>query len=1598
MNSNRGSRRTRAPRLLDCLALALLLLAAACAGGGDDAQGGIGDGTRDATGEVIWRPPFPDAGAEVKPGGPDVREDVPDAVRRDLPAPPDVRPDTPVDPCGPDSPLFGPCRSNGDCEDGYCVWDPAAAAFVCTIFCVENCPCGWQCRAVAGTWPEVTSVCLPPIDRLCEPCATDADCINPSDLCLPIGNDPAQPSFCAKGCALSDDHCPGGYTCTDVTDGAGAPLGRQCLPDSGSCVCTAELLGTTRPCQRTNEFGTCRGDQECLGADGWGPCSAWEPAPESCNGVDDDCDGAQDEDFTYVDGARGVQRIGAACGLGVCAGGVVVCADAQRATCSSLQQQRAETCNELDDDCDGLTDEDVTTTFWQDQDGDGQGWAGLTWVGCQAPAGWVPNADDCDDYDRSTGLGFPELCDNRDNDCDGLTDDDIFWASPTGEQLPLRAPCGTGLCRGGIVICAGEAGAACSTSGYALPETCDGRDEDCDGVVDNTCDDDRDGYCDRNVMVAGLPAVCPLGPGDCADDDPDVHPGAPERCDGVDQDCDGQTDEDATDCPGRRCEGAGDDYFETGVAACQAGACVSPTPRGCRLYTCSGGGADGDRCAESCTDDRFCVASAHCDLKTGSCRGDVANGGPCDAPNECVSGHCQNGFCCAGGDCCGVAAHCPAAYRRPAVCDDPSTCQGRRGDALCAQSVCAPGPDADDDSACGPDLQAVDCTPFAPLFCTGEADQFPPACSDICAVDEDCVAGFHCDERCLPDRPDGGPCDEDSDCESGHCQNGFCCADGDCCQLAEDCPPQYGGAPFCESPGTCQGYRADAVCGEDNVCAMSDRIADDSGCTAQTEAIGCGWYASVFCNGTFDQRPPECPTACTADAECDPGAHCDGTCQPDVVSGGRCDEPSDCVSGYCNNGFCCGGGVCCGTLADCPPQFHDTPVCDDPATCQGSRIDATCIANVCGRSERLADDSGCGPTVLQSDCGLYADRYCTGAASQSVAPCPNLCGSDAGCDPGAHCDNVCVPDLPDGEGCDENSDCQSGHCRNGFCCGAGDCCAAASDCPAAYRAPAACDDPSTCQGHRTDARCQSNTCTTADVPDDSACTAGTLSDDCGRYRPVYCTGAVNQIDPGCPTSCVSDAECDPGAHCDGACVDDAGNGLPCDEPSDCVSGHCQNGYCCASGDCCATAQSCPAAYSAPSVCDSAATCQGHRISSTCLDNRCGSQSVDDDSGCAGLVSDTCGVYPTVYCTNAAAQSDPPCATTCGSDADCDANAHCDGGRCYLDLGPGETCDEPSDCQSSYCVDGVCCNSACTGTCRRCDLTGSRGTCSTTPWGQDPDSECGAIGCSSYYWGWSGETCYRRADVSAAAAACDGTGVCQTAAAVCGSQGQGTAQLTCPAPCKAPTGGTCTGTTAGTCTNQNPGNISCGTGACFREVPRCVNGSLNTCTPGNPVSETCNNVDDDCNGTVDDNIVSARDGYENNNACTSPYDLGTVAEELSEASWTATLYPAGDVDWFRFYADEANHTCFPGTSQSYTVRIRLEPPSGADCVDYDVYLFDDGCGTQLGRGYNGSCTAESFTYTWSGTCAFDDSRYFRVQVVGFGGAWECRTYRLYIDMY
>lgn len=86
-----------------------------------------------------------------------------------------------------------------------------------------------------------------------------------------------------------------------------------------------------------------------------------------------------------------------------------------------------------------------------------------------------------------------------------------------------------------------------------------------------------------------------------------------------------------------------------------------------------------------------------------------------------------------------------------------------------------------------------------------------------------------------------------------------------------------------------------------------------------------------------------------------------------------------------------------------------------------------------------------------------------------------------------------------------------------------------------------------------------------------------------------------------------------------------------------------------------------------------------------------------------------------------------CRTSCGSDFDCATSAYCGGGLCHSKKVNGAACSANGECTSASCVDGVCCNTPCNGTCQACSAAkkggGSDGTCGAILLGTDPDSEC-----------------------------------------------------------------------------------------------------------------------------------------------------------------------------------------------------------------------------------------------------------------------------------
>lgn len=288
------------------------------------------------------------------------------------------------------------------------------------------------------------------------------------------------------------------------------------------------------------------------------------------------------------------------------------------------------------------------------------------------------------------------------------------------------------------------------------------------------------------------------------------------------------------------------------------------------------------------------------------------------------------------------------------------------------------------------------------------------------------------------------------------------------------------------------------------------------------------------------------------------------------------------------------------------------------------------------------------------------------------------------------------PKKPDGEGCASNLDCVSGHCLHDICCTGGDCCRTVSDCPTNMidGEMVACNEPSTCQGKRGEIRCVDFLCVAnGDIPDDSACTAEHMAQDCAPYKPVYCNGMAEQEAPACPTTCTNDTACIDGAHCEASsrtCVMDVEDGGECRADEDCGSGHCDNNICCAAGDCCNDTSMC-LLYNTPPMCANEATCTGTQKVAVCRDHQCSNQEMPSPTGCNMVQAERCGLYPDVMCRNGVRAQ---CATSCRTDSQCKDGAYCrqtaQGGVCERKLPDGSACTSTSQCQTT-CNHGFCCN-------------------------------------------------------------------------------------------------------------------------------------------------------------------------------------------------------------------------------------------------------------------------------------------------------------------
>jgi len=215
----------------------------------------------------------------------------------------------------------------------------------------------------------------------------------------------------------------------------------------------------------------------------------------------------------------------------------------------------AEICDGIDNNCSGTVDEDVTDTFYDDDDGDGFGLAGTEVEACAAPEGMVPNPDDCDDSNADIHPSAEEVCNEVDDNCDSVVDEDlggIWYADSDGDGFGDPDVVVEGCDPGDdFVELAGDCDDSVAEVNPDAEEVCNERDDDCNEVVDEGvttvyfADGDSDGYgrLDATTEACFEPPGYAALAGDCDDGVAAVNPGATEVCNEVDDNCDGVTDE-----------------------------------------------------------------------------------------------------------------------------------------------------------------------------------------------------------------------------------------------------------------------------------------------------------------------------------------------------------------------------------------------------------------------------------------------------------------------------------------------------------------------------------------------------------------------------------------------------------------------------------------------------------------------------------------------------------------------------------------------------------------------------------------------------------------------------------------------------------------------------------------------------------------------------------------------------------------------------------------------------------------------------------------------------------------------------------------------
>jgi hypothetical protein len=574
----------------------------------------------------------------------------------------------------------GPCSPAQTCDEGN---------QRCTATCPDADGDGHRASECGGDDCDDTDASrFPGHPEVCDSIGHDEDC-DPNTLGPDLDHDGYLSSSCCNRQSDGMLHC--GDDCDDTRATVHPTAVEACNgvdDDCNAAIDDGVQLTFYRDVDGDGFGDTSMTTMGCTLVSGYafnpGDCAPMDPAvhpgaTESCDSIDNDCDGMTDPGCGCITGRS--QQCGQSDGMGgftdagECAIGTQTCVSGMWSDCAGAVLATTEVCNRLDDDCDGTVDDGVDVVCFVDGDNDGYAPAGsMPQSQCPSPDpardafghcafGYTSRAPtdatntDCADSRIEVNPQSTEICNGLDDDCNGSIDDgsgapQTCYTDADGDTF---APAGAATSNACTCPAATTTRVPTDTSNTdcddstmtihpGIAELCDpapAHDENCNGMVNEgcACTPGASRTCsDPGVCSAGT-QTC-MGSGSTAAWSPCTILPTPEACNGVDDDCDGSTDETFACVRGmaracsRTCGGVTSSGTQTCVADCSGySACAG-------AEVCNG-----------CDDDLDGVADDGFTCARGSSRGCTTGCGT-SGSQACNSGCSGFGSCAAASETC----------------------------------------------------------------------------------------------------------------------------------------------------------------------------------------------------------------------------------------------------------------------------------------------------------------------------------------------------------------------------------------------------------------------------------------------------------------------------------------------------------------------------------------------------------------------------------------------------------------------------------------------------------------------------------------------------------------------------------------------------------------------------------------------------------------------------------------------------------------------------------------------------------------------------------------------------------------------------------